>query len=98
VLLQKKIAPTLQTVNTTLKSGLGSIRNSSYFKSFENTLGSTVNAVKTKMAPSKSATNFNGNDDEEPLHSASGGSMSTSATHDDHLHFGTDEKKDLGKK
>jgi len=49
------------------------------------------------MAPSRSATNFNGNDDEEPLHGASGGSMSTSATHDDHLHFGTDEKKRFGK-
>jgi len=29
-------------------------------------------------------------DDNEPLHGASGGPMSTSATHDDHLHFGGD--------
>jgi hypothetical protein len=31
--------------------------------------------------------NFNG-DDDEALHGASGGSMSTSATHDERLHFG----------
>jgi hypothetical protein len=83
----EKLAPTLQTVNTTFKSGLGSLRNSSYFKTFESTLGSTVNAVKSKMTPSKSAMNFNG-DDDEALHGASGGSMSTSATHDERLHFG----------
>jgi hypothetical protein len=91
----EKLAPTIQTVNTTLKSGLGTLRNSTYFKTFESTLGSTVNAVKSKMTPSKSAMNFNG-DDNEPLHGASGGSMSTSTTHDDHLHFGgenTDGKK-----
>jgi len=84
----EKIAPTLQTVNTTLKSGLGSIRNSPYFKSFETTLGSTVSAVKSKITPSKSAMNFDG--DDEPIHGASGGSMSSSATHDDRLHFGGD--------
>jgi hypothetical protein len=47
------------------------------------------------MAPSRSAMDFNG-DDNEPLHGASGGSMSTSPTHDEHLHFGRDnfdEKK-----
>jgi hypothetical protein len=42
--------------------------------------------------------NFNGNEDEEHLHGATGGSMSSSATHDDNLHFGTDEKHDFGKK
>ncbi|CAF0822531.1 unnamed protein product [Adineta steineri] len=91
----EKLAPTIQTVNSTFKSGLGSLRNSSYFKTFENTLGSTVTAVKSKIAPSKSAMNFNG-DDNEPLHGASGGSMSASATHDEHLHFSGDnlhEKK-----
>jgi len=94
----EKIAPTIQSVNSTLKSGLGSLRNSSYFKTFESTLGSTVNAVKSKMGPSKSTMNFDDHDDNEPLHGATGGSMSTSTTHDEHLHFGTDEKKDLGKK
>jgi hypothetical protein len=110
----EKLAPTLQTVNSTFKAGLGSLRSifsfgfffleiflivyfldSSYFKTFESTLGSTVNAVKSKMAPSRSAMDFNG-DDNEPLHGASGGSMSTSSTHDEHLHFGRDnldEKK-----
>ena len=71
------------------------ISDSSYFKTFENTFGSTVNAVKSKIVPSKSAMDFNG-DDNEPLHGASGGSMSASATHDEHLHFGGDnshEKK-----
>ncbi|CAF0965794.1 unnamed protein product [Adineta ricciae] len=89
----EKIAPTLQTVNSSLKSGLGSLRNSSYFKTFENTLGSTVNAVKSKIVPSKSAMDFNG-DDSEPLHGASGGSMSASATHDEHLHFGGDNSQE----
>ncbi|UJR14975.1 hypothetical protein I4U23_001954 [Adineta vaga] len=91
----EKLAPTIQTVNSSFKSGLGSLRNSSYFKTFESTLGSTVNAVKSKITPSKSAMNFN-DDDNEPLHGASGGSMSASATHDEHLHFGGDnlqEKK-----
>jgi hypothetical protein len=82
----EKLAPTIQTVNTTLKSGIGSLRNSSYFKTFESTLGSTVNAVKSKITPSKSTGDFI-NDDNEPLHGASGGSMSTSATHDEHIHF-----------
>jgi hypothetical protein len=54
------------------------------------------------MTPSKSAMNFNGNNDSEPLHGVnSGGSMSQSTTHDERLHFGgeqADEKKDLGKK
>jgi hypothetical protein len=84
----EKIAPTIQTVNSTLKSGIGTLRNSTYFKTFENTIGSTVNAVKSKITPSKSAMSFE--DDTEHLHGASGGSMSTSATHDDHLHFGGD--------
>lgn len=54
-----------------------------------------MSAVKSKIVPSKSAMDFNG-DDSEPLHGASGGSMSASATHDEHLHFGGDsshEKK-----
>jgi len=98
-----KITPTFQTVNTTLKSRIGSLRNSSYFKTFENTLGSTVNAVKTKITPSKSAMNFGANEDDE-LQSGSGGgvggSMSTSATHDDHLNFGgsPDSKKNPANK
>jgi hypothetical protein len=91
----EKLAPTLQTVNTTFKSGIGSLRNSSYFKTFESTLGSTVNAVKSKITPSKSAMNFSGDDDEQ-LHGAGGGAMSSSATHDEHLHF-SGEKSD-GKK
>src|SRR5271154_4174937 len=36
----EKLAPTLQSVNTSFKSGIGSLRNSSYFKTFESTLGS----------------------------------------------------------
>jgi len=80
----EKIAPTIQSVNSSLKSGLGSLRNSSYFKTFESTLGSTVNAVKSKMSTSKTTNNFN-DEDGEILHSGSGGSMSTSATVDDHL-------------
>lgn len=54
-----------------------------------------MTAVKSKMAPSKSAMNFN-DDDSEPLHGATGGGMSSSATHDEHLHFGgekSNEKK-----
>lgn len=46
--------------------------------------------------------NFNGTDDNDPLNGATGGSMSQSSTHDEHLHFGgdagADGKKDLGKK
>ncbi|CAF1194127.1 unnamed protein product [Rotaria sp. Silwood1] len=83
----EKIAPTLQTVNSTLKSGIGTLRNSTYFKTFESTLGSTVNAVKSKITPSKSAMSFD--DDNEHLHQgASGSSMNSSATHGDHLDFG----------
>ncbi|CAF3266657.1 unnamed protein product [Rotaria socialis] len=81
----EKLAPTLQTVNSTFKSGIGSLRNSSYFKTFESTLGSTVSAVKSKIAPSRSTMSF---DDNEPIHGASAGSMSTSATHGDHFDFG----------
>ena len=36
------------------------------------------------------------NDDNEPLHTASGNSMNTSATHDDGLNFGEENYK--GKK
>ncbi|CAF1239814.1 unnamed protein product [Rotaria sordida] len=94
----EKIAPTLQTVNTTLKSGIGSLRNSTYFKTFESTLGSTVNAVKSKITPSRSAMSFN-DDDHEPFHGASGGPMNTSNTtpHSDHLDFGSGHSTD-GKK
>ncbi|CAF4558750.1 unnamed protein product [Rotaria magnacalcarata] len=81
----EKLAPTLQTVNSTFKSGIGSLRNSSYFKTFESTLGSTVSAVKSKIGPSRSTMSF---DDNEPIHGASAGSMSTSATHGDHFDFG----------
>lgn len=65
--------------------------DSNYFKTFENKLGSTVNAVKTKMTPSKSAMNFNGNNDLDITNN----SMPTSVTHDEHLNFGgnLDEKK-----
>jgi hypothetical protein len=89
-----KIAPTIQSVNSSFKSGLGSLRNSSYFKTFESTIGSTVNAVKSKMSTSKTTNDLNGEDD-EILHSGSGGSMSTSATVDDHLRTGgsSDGKK-----
>lgn len=90
----EKIAPTLQSVNTSLKQGIGSLRNSSYFKTFESTLGSTVNAVKSKMSQSKSTMSFN--DDNEPLHGATKETMSSSATHSDRLDFGsgtTDGKK-----
>jgi hypothetical protein len=65
------------------------ILDSSYFKTFESTVGSTVSAVKSKITPSKS-TNFDGNDNEAD-HGAAGGSMSTSATHDEHLHFASDK-------
>ncbi len=92
----EKLAPTLQSVNSSFKTGIGSLRNSSYFKTFESTLGSTVNAVKSKITPSKSAMNFSADDDEQQLHGASGGTMSSSATHDEHLHF-SGEKSD-GKK
>ncbi|CAF4727229.1 unnamed protein product, partial [Rotaria socialis] len=61
------------------------ILDSSYFKTFESTLGSTVSAVKSKIAPSRSTMSF---DDNEPIHGASAGSMSTSATHGDHFDFG----------
>ena len=62
--------------------------DSSYFKTFESTLGSTVTAVKSKMTPSQSAMNFNGNNKDEPTNGATGGSVSKSSTHDEHLHFG----------
>jgi hypothetical protein len=63
--------------------------DSNYFKTFENTLGSTVNAVKSKMTASKSTMNFNGNN--KPTETT----MTTSITHDEHLNFGgnSDEKK-----
>ncbi|CAF4938319.1 unnamed protein product [Rotaria sp. Silwood1] len=95
-----KIAPALQTVNTTFKTRLGSLRNSNYFKTFENTLGSTVSAVKSKMTSSKSAMHFNGNDTNDMSHGATGGSIPTSVSHDDYLNFSdnTNEKKDLTNK
>ncbi|CAF2333554.1 unnamed protein product [Rotaria sp. Silwood2] len=95
-----KIAPAFQTVNTTFKTRLGSLRNSNYFKTFENTLGSTVTAVKSKMTSSKSAMHFNGNDTNDMSHGATGGPMSTSASHDEYLNFsdGSSEKKDLTNK
>lgn len=86
----EKIAPTLQSVNSSLKSGLGSLRNSSYFKTFESTVGSTVSAVKSKITPSRSV-NFNG-DEIDGAQGASGGFMTSSATHDAHLNT-SDEKK-----
>jgi hypothetical protein len=113
-----KISPTLQTVNTSIKSRLGTLRSnlihsfifyrfsfllfsdSTYFKSFGNTLGSTVNIVKSKMTPSKSAMHFNANDKNGTSQGATGGSMTTSVTHDERLNFGSssDEKKDLSNK
>ncbi|CAF0735259.1 unnamed protein product [Adineta steineri] len=95
-----KIAPAIQTVNTSLKSRLGTLKNSSFFRTFENTLGSGVNAVKSKIAPSKSAMNFNGNNDDEFSRGAVGGSIPTSVTHNEHLDFGSDfdKKKDLTNK
>ncbi|CAF1000395.1 unnamed protein product [Adineta ricciae] len=94
-----KIAPAIQTVNTTLKSRLGTLKNSTFFKTFENTLGSGVTAVKSKITPSKSAMNFNGNDDNEFSRGATGGTLPSSVTHDERLSFGgdLDEKKDLTK-
>lgn len=83
----EKMAPTFQTVNSSLKSGLGSLRNSSYFKTFESTLGSTVTAVKSKMTPSKS-TNFTGDE----TTNSSEGFMSSSATHDAHLNTSGEKK------
>ncbi|CAF1010302.1 unnamed protein product [Didymodactylos carnosus] len=59
-----KLTPTIQSVNTSLKTKLGSLRSSSYFKTFEDKLGSGLNAVKTKMTQSKSAMNFNRDGDE----------------------------------
>jgi len=78
----EKISPVVQTVNTSLKSRLGSLRNSNYFKTFETTLGSTVNAVKSKMSTSKS-TNFRENN-------SSVSNLPTSATHSEHLNFNGD--------
>lgn len=86
----EKIAPTFQTVNSSLKSGLGSLRNSSYFKTFESTIGSTVSAVKSKITPSKS-TNFAGDGTDESQ-TASDGFMSSSATHDAHLNTSGEKK------
>lgn len=85
-----KIAPTIQSVNSTLKSGLGSLRNSSYFKTFENTVGSTVSAVKSKITPSRSV-NFTG-DETDGAQSASEGFMTSSATHDAHLNTSGEKK------
>ncbi|UJR31701.1 hypothetical protein I4U23_019181 [Adineta vaga] len=94
-----KLAPAIQTVNTSFKSRLGTLKNSNFFKTFENTLGSGVNAVKSKMTPSKSAMHFNGNDGNEFSHGATGGPLTSSVTHDERLNFGgdLDEKKDLTK-
>lgn len=77
-----KIAPTLQNVNTSFKTRLGFLRNSTYFKTFENTIGSTVNAVKSKVSSSKSVMNFSAREHDD--HQVS---MSTSVTHDEHLYF-----------
>lgn len=68
-------------------------KDSTYFKTFESTLGSTVSAVKSKITPSKSAMNFNDSSEHDELNGASGSSMSQSATHDDHLNFGGESKK-----
>jgi hypothetical protein len=48
------------------------------------------------MTPSKSAMNFNGNDDHDFDRTATGGAIPTSVTHDEHLNFGGDP--DLTKK
>jgi hypothetical protein len=48
-----------------------------------------VNAVKSKMASSKSTTAFDG-DDTEANSGATGGSVSASATHDERLHHASD--------
>ncbi len=59
-------------------------------------MGSTVNAVKSKMPASKTM-NFSGNND----NNIRGPSMTTSVTHDEHLNFGGDPdgiKKDLTNK
>ncbi|CAF2983001.1 unnamed protein product [Rotaria socialis] len=95
-----KLAPALQTVNTTVKSRFGTFRNSNYFKTFENTFGSTVTAVKSKMTSSKSAMHFNGNDKNDMNQGATSGTMPTSVTHDEYLNFGdsSQEKKDLANK
>lgn len=74
--------------------------DSSFFRTFENTLGSGVNAVKSKITPSKSAMHFNGNEDNEFSRGAAGSTMPSSVTHDERLNFGgdSDEKKDLSAK
>ncbi len=71
--------------------------DSNYFKTFESKLGSTVNAVKSKMTQSKSTMHFNGNVDQDMAEAV----MTTSLTHDEHLNFGgnsEEKKKDLTNK
>ena len=67
--------------------------DSSYFKTFESTVGSTVTAVKSKMSSSRSAMSFN---DDNELHGTGGSGTSTRATHNDHLEFGGDHLDEKG--
>ncbi|CAF0856961.1 unnamed protein product [Didymodactylos carnosus] len=78
-----KLTPTIQTVNTTFKTKLGSLRSNAYFKTFEDKLGSGLTAVKTKMAQSKSAMSFNDADGEH----LSGGVDDEMHTRDESLIF-----------
>lgn len=55
----QKVSPGFATIGTSIKGSLSNLRNSTYFKSFENGLSSTINTVKLKN--SQSAFNVDGN-------------------------------------
>lgn len=57
----QKVSPGFATIGTSIKGSLSNLRNSTYFKSFENGLSSTINTVQVKLKNSQSAFNVDGN-------------------------------------
>lgn len=57
----QKVTPGFATIGTSIKGSLSSLRNSTYFKSFENGITSTLNTVQGKLKNSQSAFNVDDN-------------------------------------
>lgn len=53
----QKVSPGFNMIGTNIKGSLSNLRNSTYFKSFENGLSTTVNTVQGKIKNSQSAFN-----------------------------------------
>lgn len=57
----QKVTPGFNMIGTNIKGSLNNLRNSTYFKSFENGLSTTVNTVQGKIKNSQSAFNVDKN-------------------------------------